>query len=419
MSAASASRIGVVAENTQGLKMRAQSRSLGAASRRSATSASRTGGVAGKGHRGDVAMRSTERPGEVSGATAEASSSMEAPAEYPSTARTRAIRNDEFAIPSMPPAQMEEKFLTGTGAERAHWFPVALANGLDEATMVPFDLFNVPWVMFRDGDGAAGCVKDECAHRACPLSLGKLVDGRAQCPYHGWEYTTGGECVKMPSIKKMLPGVYVDAAPVVERDGFLYLWAGKWEPGVEDEVLAKVPRRSLAPPKGFTPMAEVTVDIPMEAEEVLSRLMAPGGRTSRTATVSFDVVDAKRISDAVFPKIVANVLRGLRKPVPRSATFLPACVLDSTVGLEDGPGDWNVHQMHVVLPARPGRCRLLFRLSVDFVAVPEIARAIGGEVWANLAQMVLKEQLEGVRAGGVDDEKSYQEWKVSVSGDFD
>jgi len=40
-------------------------------------------------------------------------------------------------------------------------------------------------------------------------------------------------------------------------------------------------------------------------------------------------------------------------------------------------------------------------------------------VWANLAQMVLKEQLEGVRAGGVDDEKSYQEWKVSVSGDFD
>ena len=157
----------------------------------------------------------------------------------------------------------------------------------------------------------------------------------------------------------------------------------------------------------------------MEAEEVLARLMAPGGRTSRTATVSFDVVDAKRISDAVFPKSVANVLRGVRKPVPRSATFLPACVLDSTVGLEDGPGDWNVHQMHVVLPARPGRCRLLFRLSVDFVAVPEIARAIGGEVWANLAQMVLKEQLEGVRAGGVDDEKSYQEWKVSVSGDFD
>ena len=159
--------------------------------------------------------------------------------------------------------------------------------------------------------------------------------------------------------------------------------------------------------------------LPMEAEEALSRLMAPGGRTSRTATVSFDVVDAKRISDSVFPKIVANVLRGLRKPVPRTATFLPACVLDSTVGLEDGPGDWNVHQMHVVLPARPGRCRLLFRLSVDFVAVPDLARAIGGEVWANLAQMVLKEQLEGVRASGVDDVERYQEWKVSVSGDFD
>ena len=409
--------------------MRARSRCAASTSPRAA----RSQGLGGNDKKGRAdatkSTRARSATGEGSGATAEASSSTDGVAAAPGTSsagsnshatRTRAIKNGEFFIPSMPPAQMEEQFLTGTNAERAHWFPVAFAAGLDETTMIPFDLFNVPWVMFRDADGNAGCIKDECAHRACPLSLGKLVNGKPQCPYHGWEYTSGGECVKMPSIKKMLPGVYVDAAPVVERDGFLYLWAGKWEPGIEDEVLAKVHRRrSLAPPEGFTPMAEVTVDIPMEAEEALSRLMAPGGRTSRTATVSFDVVDAKRISDSVFPKIVANVLRGLRKPVPRTATFLPACVLDSTVGLEDGPGDWNVHQMHVVLPARPGRCRLLFRLSVDFVAVPDLARAIGGEVWANLAQMVLKEQLEGVRASGVDDVERYQEWKVSVSGDFD
>ena len=79
----------------------------------------------------------------------------------------------------------------GSAAEREHWFPVAFAGELDETTMIPFDLFNVPWVAFRDEKGSAGCIKDECAHIApCPVSLGKLVDGKVQCPYHGWEYGT-------------------------------------------------------------------------------------------------------------------------------------------------------------------------------------------------------------------------------------
>ena len=84
--------------------------------------------------------------------------------------------------------------------------------------MIPFDLFNVPWVLFRTKEGQIGCVKDECAHRACPLSLGVQVEeGHIQCAYHGWEFTTRGECVKMPSCKTVLKGVYVDALKTVEH----------------------------------------------------------------------------------------------------------------------------------------------------------------------------------------------------------
>jgi len=46
--------------------------------------------------------------------------------------------------------------------------------------MVPIELFGEPWVLFRDEHGAAACVRDECAHRACPLSLGNVIDGRVQ-----------------------------------------------------------------------------------------------------------------------------------------------------------------------------------------------------------------------------------------------
>ena len=61
--------------------------------------------------------------------------------------------------------------------------PPALAP---QDTMIPFDLFGQAWVLFRDQDGKPACILDECAHRACPLSVGRVVDGQAECPYVSW-----------------------------------------------------------------------------------------------------------------------------------------------------------------------------------------------------------------------------------------
>lgn len=54
-------------------------------------------------------------------------------------------------------------------------------QSLGKDTLVPFDLFGESWVLFRDEKGAAACIKDTCAHRACPLSLGKVTDGQVGC----------------------------------------------------------------------------------------------------------------------------------------------------------------------------------------------------------------------------------------------
>ena len=50
---------------------------------------------------------------------------------------------------------------------------------------MPFELFGQAWVLFRDAEGRPACVLDECAHRACPLSIGRVVDGQVECLYHG------------------------------------------------------------------------------------------------------------------------------------------------------------------------------------------------------------------------------------------
>ena len=225
--------------------------------------------------------------------------------------------------------------------------------------------------------------------------------------------------MKMPSIKKLLPDVFVDAAPVVERDGLIRVWTGKWSADVDVQNVAmrKLDEGALAVPEGFATMAEVTVELPMEADEAMERLMATPGRAEPTAKVDFTRIDTE-ISDDVFPKIIASALRSARAASPRETHFLPSRVLESRVALEGGPGDWNIHQMHAVLPARPGRCRVLFRMSTDFVLLPGLARSIGGRVWSALAEMVLHEQLEAARAGGGDAgqaAESYRVWMREVS----
>ncbi|KAL8217769.1 hypothetical protein R6Q57_021142 [Mikania cordata] len=81
------------------------------------------------------------------------------------------------------------------------WYPVAFSSDLKDDTLIPIECFEEPWVLFRGKDGKPGCVKNTCAHRACPLDLGSVNEGRLQCPYHGWEYSTDGKCEKMPSTK--------------------------------------------------------------------------------------------------------------------------------------------------------------------------------------------------------------------------
>jgi hypothetical protein len=52
-------------------------------------------------------------------------------------------------------------------------------------TQVPIDCFEEQWVIFRGKDKRPGCVQNTCAHRACPLDLGSVNEGRITCPYHG------------------------------------------------------------------------------------------------------------------------------------------------------------------------------------------------------------------------------------------
>jgi phenylpropionate dioxygenase-like ring-hydroxylating dioxygenase large terminal subunit len=66
-----------------------------------------------------------------------------------------------------------------------------------------------------------------CPHRLVPLAGGTVVEGRLQCPAHGWRFDGHGHCVDIPSLGPQgTPPPRADLAlpwAVEERDGWVWL----------------------------------------------------------------------------------------------------------------------------------------------------------------------------------------------------
>ncbi|MCO5592687.1 hypothetical protein L7F22_046690 [Adiantum nelumboides] len=271
---------------------------------------------------------------------------------------------------------------------RNFWYPVAFSSAVDEKTMVPFECFEDPWVIFRGEDGRVGCVQNSCAHRACPLHLGTVKDGCIQCPYHGWEYATNGECKKMPSTKFV--NVSIKALPCVEKDGMIWIWPGNEIP---DSTLP-----SLVPPPGFTMHSEIVLDLPVEhgllMENLLDLAHAPFTHTTTFAR-------GWPVPSSVKFCTPAAALKGFWDPYPIDMEFQPPCMVLSTIGISK-PGKLegtstsacskHLHQLHVCLPSTRGNTRLLYRMSLDFLPVLKHVPFID-YLWRYLANKVLDEDL--------------------------
>ncbi|APW38703.1 (2Fe-2S)-binding protein [Rhodoferax koreense] len=88
--------------------------------------------------------------------------------------------------------------------EASHWHPVALADALQQAPLAVCLLAH-DLVLWRDSTGAVQAFADQCPHRGARLSLGRVADGRLECPYHGWQFTAGGRCVRVPALPAFVP----------------------------------------------------------------------------------------------------------------------------------------------------------------------------------------------------------------------
>jgi vanillate O-demethylase monooxygenase subunit len=81
-------------------------------------------------------------------------------------------------------------------------------------------------VLFRTQDNEAIALADRCAHRAFPLSEGRTIGDSVECGYHGFAYGPDGVCTRVPAQTTIPERARVRKYPVVEKDGWIWIWTG-------------------------------------------------------------------------------------------------------------------------------------------------------------------------------------------------
>ena len=135
----------------------------------------------------------------------------------------------EFSIPG------EDRSLTHVerGAPmgellRRYWQPACTSEELGAAPR-RIRILCEDLVLFRDGNGVAGCLELHCPHRGTSLEYGRIEADGLRCCYHGWKFATDGKCIDMPCEsaefrEKM--NVWQPAYPVHEYGGLVFLYMG-------------------------------------------------------------------------------------------------------------------------------------------------------------------------------------------------
>lgn len=117
---------------------------------------------------------------------------------------------------------------------RRLWWVVALSEELGYQILAR-TILGYPIVLARDENGVPFAMHAYCPHRSFPFEMSKIVNGRMQCGYHGFEFNRNGQCVHVPTQSSVPTDSDVRTYPVTERDGLVWLWTG--EPELADSAL--------------------------------------------------------------------------------------------------------------------------------------------------------------------------------------
>jgi phenylpropionate dioxygenase-like ring-hydroxylating dioxygenase large terminal subunit len=282
------------------------------------------------------------------------------------------------------------------------WYPVTFLADFARDRPTAFSLYDEPLVLFVDGSSRIVCLRDRCAHRAARLSDGRIVDGRIECLYHGWQYDATGVCVRIPQLQEDLripPKACVRSYPVAVRQGLVWIWAG--EPARADESL--IPSSAKLEHLAVTSV-DFQTDLPYDQSYLIENVidvahihiahdgMRGGGLRAAAKPLEFNVLE--------------STIGGIRSTyktmgMPTSSVLKSALVEYIAPNLIRYTSEYRDEDLIAgldlySLPLGKSRCRLLYRKYSNFTSWRERIKPRWLEHWT---QCTILEQDMGVVIG--------------------
>ena len=113
------------------------------------------------------------------------------------------------------------------GGLRNRWWCVAPSTMVRDVP-VALTRLGEKLVAWRDADGKVNLVEDRCPHRAAPLSMARIIDGRLTCRYHGVQVAGDGSVLSVPAFPdcNLVGQKLIKAYPVIEHFQGIWAWFG-------------------------------------------------------------------------------------------------------------------------------------------------------------------------------------------------
>lgn len=108
---------------------------------------------------------------------------------------------------------------------RNRWYMAAFSNEISREP-VERTLLNKPVVMYRKQDGSPVAMYGLCPHRYFPLAKGRVEGDAIVCGYHGFKFSSSGDCIDIPSQDSVSSKFCQPVYPLEERGPICWIWMG-------------------------------------------------------------------------------------------------------------------------------------------------------------------------------------------------
>ncbi|TWI62571.1 Rieske-like 2Fe-2S protein [Pseudoduganella lurida] len=168
--------------------------------------------------------------------------------------------------------------VTATASQGGAWYPVIPASDLVHASSIALGFVEgEELALWRAPNGVVQAWENRCPHRGMRFTLGRVVNGRLSCAYHGWEFQSGsGRCSAIPAHPEMPVPRSICARTFQAAEANGIVWVARQQ-------------NTVAPPVTAVHTILRSLGIRAPADHVIRALAGDGWRSSATDVFLGDI----------------------------------------------------------------------------------------------------------------------------------